>query len=90
MNHNPTDHNPTDHSPIDQSPIDQHPGQASHWPHTLHCEQCQREIPPDEALHPEGQDYTLAFCSPGCHAVWRDREVEPVASSHRKHGGRDG
>lgn len=64
-------------------------GQQSDWPKTLHCEQCQQEIPPDEALHPEGQDYTLAFCSPACHALWRDEQAEPVISQHRQRSGRD-
>ncbi|WPL16075.1 hypothetical protein Thiowin_01008 [Thiorhodovibrio winogradskyi] len=36
---------------------DDNAGRQSGWPKPLHCEQCQQEIPPDEALHPEGQDY---------------------------------
>lgn len=42
------------------------------WPETFTCVHCRREIPPDEVLHPEGADYTLAFCSADCHALWRE------------------
>ncbi len=68
---------------------DDNRGQQSGWPMPLHCEQCQQEIPPDEVLHPEGQDYRLAFCSPACHALWRDAQEEAVVSSHPQHSGRE-
>lgn len=57
------------------------------WPRPLRCAQCEAEIPPDEALHPEAQDYTAAFCSPACHALWRDRHAEPVVDSHHQRRG---
>ncbi|MBK1705235.1 hypothetical protein CKO40_11945 [Halochromatium glycolicum] len=63
--------------------------QGGEWPTPLRCEQCQREVPPDEALHPEGQDYTLAFCSPACHALWREEQAEPLISRHRQRSGRE-
>ena len=68
---------------------DDNRNQEQHWPTPLQCEQCQQEIPPDEALHPEGQDYTLAFCSAACHALWRDAQDEPVVSIHRQRSGRE-
>jgi len=64
-------------------------GQEATWPTPLRCGQCQREIPADEALHPEGQDYTLAFCSPACYALWRDEQADPVVSEHRQRSGRE-
>lgn len=64
------------------------PRQENRWPTPLHCDQCQREIPADEVVHPEGQDYALAFCSPACHARWRDEQAEPVVSLHRQRSGR--
>jgi hypothetical protein len=27
-------------------------------------------IPPDEVVVPEGLDYVIYFCSPGCHEAW--------------------
>jgi hypothetical protein len=39
-------------------------------PEPLACGECGREIPPDEAVVAEGQEYIMYFCSPGCHAAW--------------------
>jgi hypothetical protein len=58
------------------------------WPKPLQCGQCQREVPADEAIHPEGQDYTLAFCSPACHTLWRDAQG-PLGARHRDRSGRE-
>lgn len=69
----------------DQKKVDR----AGPWPTPLRCEQCEREIPPDEALHPEGQDYTLAFCCPRCHALWREEQAEHLILRHRQRSGRE-
>ncbi|WPL13425.1 hypothetical protein Thiosp_03226 [Thiorhodovibrio litoralis] len=52
-------------------PTDDHSPDQPRWPQTLSCTHCRHEIPPDEVLHPEGADYTLAFCSARCHDLWR-------------------
>lgn len=67
---------------------DDHAATQSDWPTQLRCKQCQQEIPADEALHPEGQDYTLAFCSPECYALWSEEQADPVVASHRQRSGR--
>lgn len=39
-------------------------------PATLECAECRVQIPADEALAAEGQDYIVYFCSPECHVAW--------------------
>jgi hypothetical protein len=39
-------------------------------PGPVECAQCRTLIPRDAALVPEGLDYVLYFCSPGCHEAW--------------------
>ncbi|TVQ85023.1 MAG: DUF3330 domain-containing protein [Chromatiaceae bacterium] len=45
-------------------------------PEPLECVQCRTEIPAHEALVPEGLDYILYFCSPGCHEAWEQARAE--------------
>ena len=37
----------------------------------LACEVCRKEIPKAAALHAEGQDYVLHFCSIVCLDFWK-------------------
>jgi hypothetical protein len=39
-------------------------------PEPLECAECHAQIPADQALVPEGLEYVLYFCSPGCHEAW--------------------
>ncbi|WP_295882855.1 DUF3330 domain-containing protein [uncultured Thiohalocapsa sp.] len=49
------------------APAEQH---REALPETLECAECRVQIPADEALAAEGQDYIVYFCSPECHAAW--------------------
>jgi hypothetical protein len=40
-------------------------------PRPVNCATCRRELPQDQALTPEGGDYTLWFCGIECYAQWR-------------------
>lgn len=51
-------------------------------PEPLSCEECRAEIPRDEAVVSEAQDYVMYFCSPACHAAWRAAHDEPLAKTH--------
>ena len=39
-------------------------------PQSVRCEVCQAEIPADEALSREAEDYVLWFCGQGCYTQW--------------------
>ena len=45
-------------------------------PETVECAECRVLIPTDEAVVPEGLDYILYFCSPGCHEAWEKARGE--------------
>jgi hypothetical protein len=53
------------------------------------CEQCGRLVPADLAIHPEGADYALHFCTPECHAQWRAGRADALEREHRRHSGTD-
>lgn len=53
------------------------------------CAQCSKEMPADLAIHPEGQEYALYFCTPECHAEWRKEKADRVEREHRGHSGTD-
>jgi hypothetical protein len=53
------------------------------------CDQCRRLVPADLAIHPEGEDYALYFCTPECHARWRAEKADALAREHRRHSGTD-
>jgi hypothetical protein len=38
------------------------------------CPICQKMIPKAAALHPEGQDYVLHFCSVECLDFWKNQK----------------
>ncbi len=38
------------------------------------CEVCQKEIPKAAALHAEGQEYVLHFCSIECLDYWKKEQ----------------
>jgi hypothetical protein len=40
----------------------------------LPCHVCKKMIPKAAALHPEGQDYVLHFCSLECLDYWQNRK----------------
>lgn len=43
------------------------------------CGECGRDIPPDQAVTAEGQEYVIYFCSPGCHAAWHEAHTSTDA-----------
>jgi hypothetical protein len=40
-------------------------------PRRVTCATCRRELPADEALMPEAEEYALWFCGVDCYAEWR-------------------
>jgi hypothetical protein len=54
-------------------------------PNKLACGECGREIPRDEAVVAEGQDYVLYFCSPDCQAAWRAGQDEEALVREHEH-----
>jgi hypothetical protein len=40
-------------------------------PERVSCEVCRRELPAEQALHQEAEDYALWFCGHDCYAKWR-------------------
>ncbi len=46
------------------------------------CDVCKREIPKAAALHPEGEEYVLNFCSIECLDYWKQeqKKAEPEKS----------
>ncbi len=38
------------------------------------CNVCKKLIPKAVALHPEGQDYVLYFCSTECMDYWQEKK----------------
>jgi len=53
------------------------------------CSQCNKHIPADLAIQPEGEDYVVFFCTPECYAKWRAEKADPLEHRHRKHSGTD-
>ena len=45
-------------------------------PEVVECMACRVQIPADAAEVPEGLDYVLYFCSPGCHEAWEKARGE--------------
>jgi len=58
-------------------------------PQPVPCAWCKTEIPADEAIQPEGQEYALYFCSPECYATWRREQAEALELAHRRRSGTD-
>ncbi len=50
-------------------------------PETVECAQCRAQIPADAAEVPEGLDYILYFCSPGCHEAWEKARANGGSSA---------
>ena len=49
----------------------------------ISCQVCKKLIPKAVALHPEGQDYVLNFCSIECMDYWKEKE-EKKEKKNRK------
>lgn len=50
-------------------------------PESVECAQCRAQIPGDQAVMPEGLDYILYFCSPGCHEAWEKARANGGSSA---------
>lgn len=40
----------------------------------IRCVTCLKEIPPSEAMVPEGRDYALYFCGIHCYQEWQKKK----------------
>ena len=47
-----------------------------HKDEKIACHICRAMIPKAAALHPEGQDYVLHFCSLDCLDYWKNTQAE--------------
>jgi len=41
------------------------------------CEICLKEVPKDDAINPETEDYVANFCGLECYELWKKQGVKP-------------
>jgi len=41
------------------------------------CEICLKEVPVNEATHPEADDYVVNFCGLECYEQWKSQDKNP-------------
>jgi hypothetical protein len=48
------------------------------------CDVCKKEIPKAAALHPEGEEYVLNFCSIECLDYWKKEQDKNEAGKKKE------
>jgi len=48
------------------------------------CDVCKKEIPKAAALHPEGEEYVLNFCSIECLDFWKEEQEKNKKKANKK------
>ncbi len=51
---------------------------------TIACDICKKEIPKAAALHPEGEEYVLNFCSIECLDYWKEEQEKNQQEKRRE------